>query len=151
MNMKSLYMALMLIALSISVSALECIEIPLIKAFEVSDVVLRGRVTEAQYAMAAPNIATHSIVSIEVQELWKGSTTKEIQLHQRFVGGGIDFHQMVGVEFVIFARRLTPEIRALNYLPPTATSGFMALQCLSKPAREMDLRTLGESRSPIQQ
>jgi hypothetical protein len=130
---------------------LECLEIPLATAIAKSDIVLHGRVTATRWALLSPITATHSVVTIEVRALWKGSTPRQIHLYQPIILGGIDYHHAIGEEFVIFGQALTPQrvAQAFSLNPPIDQSGFTAFECITKRVSPGLLRELGEGRLPV--
>jgi hypothetical protein len=130
---------------------LECVETPLATAIAKSDIVLHGRVTATRWALLSATSATHSVVTIEVRALWKGSTPKQIHLYQPIIGGGIDYHRAIGDEFVIFGQALTPQRVAHMFTlnPAIDPSGFIAFECITKHVSAGLLRELGEGRLPV--
>ena len=115
--------------LNAQASALECIEVPQNKAFEMSDVVLRGRVTSARYVPMTQSL--YSAAPVEVEQLLKGTTPKQIEVFIPVVGGGIDFQNGIGTNYILFLKVLTQESRQ-TFALPRQVSGFMASQCLSR-------------------
>ena len=79
-------------------SALECIEVPLDTLMKREEIVLLGRIEAVRSNMVSANAASHAIVTISVKQLWKGKTPAVIELHQPFVGGGINFWTETGKE-----------------------------------------------------
>ena len=150
--MRNLLVCSVLVACSAvaPMQALECIDVPLKDAMALADVVLLGRVIEARYAMVSETNATHSVVTVQVDQLWKGVASKQIQLYQPFVGGGIDYHQSIGANFVVFAEVLTAARTAARFRfnPPNDPTGFTALECLTRRAHPNFVVKLGKGRPP---
>lgn len=138
--------AVLLLLLTVPLQALECIDIPVKTAMDRDGIVLLGRIEAVRFATIAKDRASHNIVTVRVTQLWKGLTPTVIELHQPFVGGGMDFWQSVGRDFVLFVRVITPE-RPLRTIPPIV-SGFSAAECISKPAESYDLKAFGKSYAP---
>jgi hypothetical protein len=113
-----------------------------------SDVVFLGRVVAARYEITKETGVTHSVLTVAVEQLWKGTTSKQIQFFQPLIAGGINFQEAIGVEYVIYAKALTPELRVRYNLSPTGPSGYIADNCWSEPSRLVDLKALGPSRPP---
>jgi hypothetical protein len=135
------------LSLARPVSALECMFVPLETSMKEAEIVLLGRIDAVRFNMVSADSASHSIVTITVTELWKGTTPRAIELHQPFIGGGINFWTETRQDYVLFVRKITPE-RPLLPVHPNVTSGFLANECISKPATLVDLKALGPGRAP---
>jgi|GEM_PF-4926597 hypothetical protein len=133
------------------VSALECIPIPLKTSLAQAEIVVLGEVESVRYATTPerPTGASHYIATVRVKKLWKGSTPTTIELHQPWIGGGMDLHQQVGVHYLFFVWQLTPDHPLTNPPAPPVTSGYRAAECISKRvSSSYDSRELGKSYPP---
>ena len=115
------------------VYGLECVDFPVQNLMNTAEIVLLGRIDAVRFNMVDANAATHSIYTVSVKELWKGTTPRVIELHQRFIGGGIDFWGEIGKDYVLFVRTITPEQPLSVSNGPNVTSGFVAAECWSRP------------------
>jgi hypothetical protein len=131
------------ILLAQPVAALECIDVPLEILMKREEIVLLGRID----AVRLSTVSAHFTVTITVKELWKGTTPSVIELQQPVIAGGIEFWTETGKDNVLFVRTITPE-QPLYINAYSLRSGFVAAECISKPAAQFDLKALGPSGAP---
>ena len=133
--MKSLTVMCSLLVATVPLAGLECIAVPLKTSVEKSEIVLVGQVESVRYAMdpERSDSTTHYIATVRVMELWKGSTPTTIELHQPFVGGGMDLHQSIGSTYLFFLRQLTPA-HPLNHriAHPPMTSAMNSVRAIGR-------------------
>ena len=131
-----------------SVSALECIDVPLKTLIQSEEIVLLGHIDAVRNHMVSATSASYNVVTVTVAKLFKGTTPRVIELHQPFVGGGINFWQEIGRDYVFFLRTFTPK-RPLSHVETEVATGYVASECISKPVTNFDLKALGAGREPL--
>ena len=117
----------------------QCIVMTTAQAKESAHVVLLGRVVTVERERL------RSILTVEVERVWKGTAPKRMTLyqsHQFFGGDPAGFRTVfeVGETDVIFAGQA---------FRPTVYADYVS-DCVSKPASAFNLADLGDSTSPQQ-
>jgi len=142
-------LALVSLTISASTAAAECVGFPLEHYKEHADLVFSGAIRELRDLDAG-----RTLVTFEVDRVWKGDVGQRVVLHQTL--DSIDSFRFVGAtagkEYLVFASRLGPAHRALFELT-APTDAFSVPVCGggTRALLEVDqgtLRQLGRARNP---
>jgi len=150
--MRAVICAVVLFAAATGRVSAECIDVPVTRLARDAEMLMLARVDAAPNPIPDhPNFIEGTfVVNVTVKTLWKGSTSRQIELRQNFNAEGPPFWSNVGKDLVLAVRRLTPArpLETRSSRQPLITAGFTAEACNWRPADKVDLNKLGRGRSP---
>ena len=99
----------------ITASARDCGSSTFELAAVASPVVVRGRPITTRHDIAVGKLpfglsAGFSVTTFAVQRVWKGNVPSTIHLYQMISSESLDMTKHTGVDFMVFAQELTPDL-----------------------------------------
>ena len=123
----------------------ECVGMTFEQSAKFFPIVLAGKAISSGDRALANGRGMVSDTTFQVERVWKGDVPKQINLYQRVTADSIDFADVIGVEYIVFAKPLTADER-ISYSVPPDVAAFDVNFCLSQPASKGNV--MGKSYPP---